>query len=345
MYYLFLAILLVRAKLVMPQLLQCHRECSLSSNGQLQEFFHSFCCLSLNAGKSFRSTSNGQLKVIVCPSSVPESCPSSATEFSSCSDVMNRLSNAPSGDYNITLENGDTVTVYCDMEGLNCDGEGGWMRIANLNTSLTNETCPEGLTTILYEEVGYNVCDRDSPNLDACNSTYFSTNGINYTQVCGAVRGYLKGVPDAFAQYNTGARTPIDSAYADGVSITHGNPRRHIWTYTATGLQNILSNTTNAYCPCNLGSDSIAPPFVGDHYYCEIGDENIKDFVLVNDPLWDGQCNTPEEDPCCDNSQPWFVRSVDNTADDIELRLCHRVIPNNVRGENIVLDTIILYVR
>ena len=341
MFYFSLAILLVQAKLVMPQLLQCRRECNLSSN---RELFHSFCCSSLNTGKSFHSTSNGQLKVIVCPSSVPESCPSPA-QYSSCSDVMNRLSNAPSGEYNITLENGDTVTVYCDMEGLNCDGEGGWMRIANLNTSLTNETCPEGLTTILYQEIGYNACDRDSRYLDGCNSTFFSTHGINYTQVCGAVHGYLRGVPDAFQQYNGGLRTTIDSAYADGVSITHGNPRHHIWTYTANGLQNILNNQYDSDCPCSINSTSTTPPFVGDHYYCEVGDENIKDFVLVNDPLWDGQCVVPEEAPCCDNSQPWFVRSVESTADDIELRLCHRVSLVNLRGENTVLDTIVLYVR
>ena len=44
--------------------------------------------------------------------------------------------------------------------------------------------------------------------------------------------GYQIGSPDAFA---TGLQTvsPLDSYYVHGISITHGTPRNHIWTYAA----------------------------------------------------------------------------------------------------------------
>ena len=36
------------------------------------------------------------------------------------------------------------------MEGDNCDGEPGWMRVANINMTLPDATCPDGLT--LWEQ-------------------------------------------------------------------------------------------------------------------------------------------------------------------------------------------------
>ena len=57
---------------------------------------------------------------------------------------------AASGYYNIIWINGSTVSVYCDMKGVNCDGEGGWTRIGYLNMSELNATCPSGLTQKEY---------------------------------------------------------------------------------------------------------------------------------------------------------------------------------------------------
>ena len=36
---------------------------------------------------------------------------------------------APSGYYKIQSPNGSLISVYCDMEGSNCDGKGGWMTV------------------------------------------------------------------------------------------------------------------------------------------------------------------------------------------------------------------------
>ena len=35
----------------------------------------------------------------------------------------------------IRVPNGSLVQVYCDMEGTNCGGQGGWMRVAHVNMS------------------------------------------------------------------------------------------------------------------------------------------------------------------------------------------------------------------
>ena len=46
----------------------------------------------------------------------------------------------------IRVPNGSLVQVYCDMEGTNCGGQGGWMRVAHVNMSQDGVSCPQGLT-------------------------------------------------------------------------------------------------------------------------------------------------------------------------------------------------------
>ena len=41
------------------------------------------------------------------------------------------------------------------------------------------------------------------------------------------------GSTDTLVVANLPIATKIDSAYADGVSLTHGNLRRHIWSFAA----------------------------------------------------------------------------------------------------------------
>ena len=90
------------------------------------------------------------------------------------------------------------------------------------------------------------------------------TIGLDYSHVCGELRGYQLGTPDAFGHYNIDKGRTIDDAYVDGVSITYGrSPRKHIWTY-AVGV-NLGHHPINA-CPCSKNSTAIVPPFIGsDH--------------------------------------------------------------------------------
>ena len=58
-------------------------------------------------------------------------------KHSSCKSIHNANPSAASGYYQINATNGSLVQVYCDMEGTNCGGEGGWTRVTVGVSSLT----------------------------------------------------------------------------------------------------------------------------------------------------------------------------------------------------------------
>ena len=64
----------------------------------------------------------------------------------SCQEILYCFPSAPSGYHEIRVPNGSLVQVYCDMEGTNCGGQGGWMRVAHVNMSQSGASCPQGLT-------------------------------------------------------------------------------------------------------------------------------------------------------------------------------------------------------
>ena len=44
----------------------------------------------------------------------------------SCQEILYCFLSAPSGYYWMHAPSGQLVQVYCDMEGINCEGQGGW---------------------------------------------------------------------------------------------------------------------------------------------------------------------------------------------------------------------------
>ena len=284
--------------------------------------YHQYCCLSTNYGKTIKLRENNHVKIIFCPTTGLSTtlCNSLGIyNHHSCSEVLESFPNATSGYYNITHSNGSIVSVYCDMEGSNCDGNGGWMRVGYINMTQPDATCPQGLYN--YTIGGKTLCDKSHSLGGGCSSTFFSVIGLNYTKVCGQVRGYQFGHPDGVI--NAGL-TNINGPYADGVSITHGsNPRQHIWTYTAGKEDNDYS----AYsCPCNMNyNGQPIPSYVGNDYYCESGtNQAMVNTLYPNDTLWDGQqCHYRETTCCTSPMMPWFVKPLNqSTTDDIELRMC-----------------------
>ena len=224
----------------------------------------------------------------------------------SCEEILQHCPSASSGYYHITAPNGSQVQVYCDMNGTNCGREGGWMRVAYVNMSESGATCPEGLAQ--QTNSGLTLCGRNTTGGFGCQSTVFSTLGLNYSKVCGQLRGYQVGSHNAFQGIGS-----IDSPYVDGASVTYGSPRKHIWTY-ACGFA--LYDPTYA-CPCNTIATNIPPSYVGNDYYCEQGSG-------TNDPLWDGQQCDGIEAPCCTHpNMPWFIKTLsETTTEDIEVRVC-----------------------
>jgi len=174
--------------------------CMSDFNSQYQpSLYEQYCCNLSNTGNTFKIENRNRYKFIICPSQIPTSCFQFYT--SSCADIYEAYPGVKSGYYNIPLTNGTIVNVYCDMEGINCDDEGGWTRVAYLNMTEPGAACPSGLNQAGHLNITHDVCGRPNPAERSCDSSFFSTFGLNYTKVCGQVRGYQFGSPDAF---NTG---------------------------------------------------------------------------------------------------------------------------------------------
>ena len=269
----------------------------------------------------------------------------------SCQEILHCFPSAPLGYYQITAPNGSLVQVYCDMEGTNCGGEGGWTRVAYVNMSQSGANCPQGLTQRTLS--GLTLCGRMDGDFTVtttqgggCQSTVFSTLGLNYSQVCGQLRGYQLGTPDAFhPYYSNPSLITSNDVYVDGVSITYGSaPRKLIWTY-ANGA---IAGGPALNCPYNNGNGVVPPQFVGSDYYCESGDNDYSccnyNVLFYNDSLWDGQQCLSEEAPCCTHpNMPWFNKTLsETTTEDIELRVCG---DQHVSDEDTLLQMIELFVR
>ena len=241
--------------------------------------------------------------------------PNVFVSFASCEDIKTMSPSAPSGYYTITKYDGTTQRVYCNMEQLPCGI--GWTRVAYLDMSDPSQQCPTELR--LYNESGVRACGRQITSSGSCDSVTFSTNSISYSQVCGRVIGYQYGRPEAMHR-SSGS---IDTYYVEGISITHGSPRQHIWSLAAGYYE---TGTNYLLCPCNNGSTASVPSFVGDDYFCESGNplSGWPRGLYTDDPLWDGEGCGGDEGPCCNAPGiPWFHKVLNShTTDDIELRVC-----------------------
>ena len=207
------------------------------------------------------------------------------------------------------------------MEEL-CSSVGRWTRIAYLDMSDSTEECPPGFR--LYQSGGVRACGRQSPNSGSCQSVKFSSKGISYSQVCGRVVGYQYASSDAVDQTHGTGHNDINSHYVDGISLTHGSPRQHIWTFMAGNSEGYQRSDVN--CPCSQGSTQTVQSFIGNDYFCESGNPDYFDTsgkLYTNDPLWDGKgCNSLEQTCCQAPGLPWFHKVLNSTTTNyIEMRV------------------------
>ena len=256
---------------------------------------------------------------------------------SSCAAIHKKWPNNPSGYYNITSNNGSVHQVYCHMESL-CNSTGGWMRIANLNMTDSESDCPDELS--LYSKGGVHACGRPATSSGSCVGTIFSSSGIKYSQVCGKVIGYQVGWTDGLYKAVTNS---INNHYVDGVSLTHGDPRKHIWTL----ISGTRANGQND-CPCASVSRRLPPSFVGSDYYCESGYQGnsnpTRGVFYSSDPLWDGKDCGSSETACCQRPLiPWFYKSIGYyTTDYIEMRIC---CDEETTDEDVAVEQYELYIK
>lgn len=266
----------------------------------------------------------------------------------SCAEIyhINKASRGRSGYY--WIKTTDVYQVYCDME-LECgDQKGGWMRIYSFDTSV-GHACPVGW----YKHETLNLCTGKNL-LAGCYSAYFPSYDVNYKRVCGMVKAYQKGTTNAFypTSYFLGkdksitpdkASASIDGVYVDGISITFGKPRKHVWTYAAGLSDNGKYPCCN--CPCAKYSGPLPPTFVQEHYYCESGNtENaIASTFYNNDILWDGKLCTEYDNCCSQPGMPWFFRIFPKRVEgDFEVRIC---TDQNYHDEGILVEAMEIYIQ
>ena len=196
---------------------------------------------------------------------------------SSCNEIYqrNNSSRGTIGQYWIVTDEG-LFEVKCNMK-LKCGGvAGGWLKVIDVDMN-RDGSCPgtwHKITTPKRLCLGY---------ISGCASAHFYMKGISYEHICGQAKGYQKGLTDAYHRN----QHSLDDVYVDGISITVGSPRKHVWTYAA-GYSDGYDSVAN--CPCAAHPGPSPAAFVGNDYYCESGNTEKADdsYYYLSDPLWDG---------------------------------------------------------
>ena len=266
----------------------------------------------------------------------------------SCQDIKAALPNSPSGYYHVNSRD-----IYCNMGELCGSGEG-WTRLAYLDMSDSTQNCPSDFS--LLQSGGVRACGRaPSLSVGSCTAVQFPSNGISYSQVCGRVVGYQCGTTNADDPTlgDPNSHNDINSYYVDGVSITRGSPRQHVWTLMAGLNEASYFNHVNDgryNCPCSQGSpqNSTLQSFIGNDYYCESGnpatDGTWQSILYTSDPLWDGKgCGSLEGNCCTAPGLPWFHKVLNTTTTDyLELRVCG---DQEIEDEDVPVSYYEIYVK
>ena len=210
------------------------------------------------------------------------------------------------------------------------------MRVADIDMTRHKENCPTGFREVTVS--GKRMCGGRNVT---CVNTSFSSHGVEYSRVCGRIIGYQFGQIDGFWIYDIW-NASIDIYFIDGIVLTYGFPRSHIWSFVGGSFQGARSSRG---CPCNSRSSDIVPPYVQNDYFCDSGHHDISVPSLIyyiNDPLWDGAGCV--RGSCCEfNSPPWFCKDLPHpTSEDIELRTC---ISANFDNEDILFELVEIYVQ
>ena len=255
----------------------------------------------------------------------------------SCKEIYDCNPNTPSGYYWISGTGHQPLRLYCEMNTTRCGNiTGGWMRIAHLDMT-KQQSCPSPLRTLTLSGPLLTLNSRKricaGQTAAGCTSVEYPTLGVPFTHVCGQAIGYQHASVDGLDAIRT--NKTIDNPYVDGLSITYGSPRHHVWTYAAGHIRR---------CRCHPNSIASLPPsFVGQHHYC---DGYPVDWAYgkwyPQYRLWDGE-GCPASNTCCNPPNlPWFHRTLNTTTtEDLEVRWCRDEPASN---EDIGVELLEIYV-
>ena len=240
----------------------------------------------------------------------------------------------------VTILQDITQNIFSDVS--QC-GSGLWKRIFYLDMNDTSNNCPANWTFYPFSGNYIRSCGRPEAERSGenCTSLYISSGSYEYRRVCGRATGYQISSTDAFGPSEGRRSFPhtIDDAYVDGLSLTHGRNRTHIWTFAAGHNEvNPWHNPFYCYCGDSSTVGSLPPGFVGQNFFCESS-------INTEDLLWDGQdCNLPYDTNCCSfNSPPWFsVQLPTSTTDDVEARIC---LDEGVANEDLTIGLLEIFIQ
>ena len=197
-----------------------------------------------------------------------------------------------------------------------------------------NAQCPDSWREV---QSPIRTCRRQfNTQISSVNYTSYE---IPYSRVCGRIIAYQLGTLEGFLGYTFQNQQTLDDAYVDGISITFGHPRNHIWTFAAT-------RNGQDYCPCII-SGNAAPSFISGDHFCEVGVEDAGNNFNTNNPLWDGQGCAPSCACCEFKNPPWFCKQLSQpTTEDMEIRIMGNVEGgNSLEEEDTPVKLIEIYVQ
>ena len=204
--------------------------------------------------------------------------------------------------YWLRAANDIVIEVFCDMTRT-CGGvTGGWMRVAQLDTTTNPYQCPHPL--IRNTQHGKSLCARRE-TAGGCSEVHYQTHSIAYNEVCGRVIGYQFGSVDG-PYSGTTVGTNINGPYIDGISFTHSSPRQHIWLFIvaldeAGHIQQSTCDCTNRNF-CGFSASS----FVVTDYLCDTESKEsfVYPFILYLTIQYGMVLGVAQDSECCTFQPP-----------------------------------------
>ena len=248
---------------------------------------------------------------VIGPRGYPGDTVLTEDEFARAIQTVQQNISAKLKDISKSLSDIKAVFTKCGIYDTN------WRRVAYIDTT-QGTTCPSGLREVNDSAMNKRACGRNVST--GCSSVTFPSGG-SYTHVCGRARGYQF--------YRTGAfhakhGNTINDPYVDGLSITRGSPRKHIWSYASGRRERSHGNGHPQQCPCTAPgyNSQYKASFIGNDYYCDSGFVYwARNITAWKDPLWDGEGCTLPGNTCCQRFG-WFHKTVPLTSDNLEVRWC-----------------------
>ena len=114
----------------------------------------------------------------------------------------------------------------------------GWSMVTSLDLSDPSQQCP---SPWIQASTPQRSCYANYNG--NCIGLSFPVSGVtSYSHVCGRIQGHAAGTIDGFKRFGSAHDGTINGPYLDGISVTHGSPRQHIWSFASSSLSR---------CPCD----------------------------------------------------------------------------------------------